>query len=81
MCIHLKCTSKNVSGQGIYASRGVELYVHPFSTLALDGDICSDSQTGRFNPGESTPVSKWIVIHLVYRAGLDFFREEKNVLP
>lgn len=44
--------------QGINAYRGVKLYVYSFLTLALDGGIWSDSQTGRFNPGETAPVSK-----------------------
>jgi hypothetical protein len=48
--------------QGINTYRGVKFYVHLFLTLALDGDIWSDSQTGRFNPGESASVSKWIAI-------------------
>jgi len=44
--------------QGINAYKGVKLYVHSFLTLALDVNIWSDSQTGRFNPGERAPVSK-----------------------
>lgn len=44
--------------QGINAYREVELHDHSFVTLAVDGDIWSDAQTGRFNPGEIAPVSK-----------------------
>jgi len=31
---------------------GVEVYIHSFLTLALDGDECSASNPCRFSPGE-----------------------------
>jgi hypothetical protein len=37
--------------------RRVEVQLHAFLTSALDGGERSASRLGRFNPGESAPVS------------------------
>jgi hypothetical protein len=50
---------------------GVNIQLHSFSALALDGGEWSVSRHGRFIPGERAPGTHWIGSYLGTRAGFD----------
>jgi hypothetical protein len=58
---------------------GVEVYIHAFLTLELDGDGWLASRLGRFSPGKN-PGTHWIGGWVDPRAGLDVVAKRK-VLP
>jgi hypothetical protein len=60
--------------------RGMEVYLHAFLTLALDGDEWSDSRPGRFKPGEITSGARWVGGWVGLRIGLDAVVKRKTCL-
>jgi hypothetical protein len=58
---------------------GVEVQLHTFLTLALDGGKWSASRSCRYNPGEMIPGTQCIGRWVGPRAGVKV--TEKNLLP
>jgi hypothetical protein len=56
---------------------GVEVQIHIFLTLALDGGELSTPRSGCFTPGERAPVTHWIGDWVGPRAGLDEVEKRK----
>jgi hypothetical protein len=57
----------------------VEVYLHSFLTLALDGGEWSASRPGRFTPGEKAPGTRWIGGWVGPRASLDAVAKKKKI--
>jgi hypothetical protein len=57
---------------------GMEVYLHSFLTLALDGDEWSASRPCRFTPGVGAPGTHWIGGWVDPRGGLDAVAKRKK---
>jgi hypothetical protein len=60
---------------------GVEVYLHAFFILTLDGGECSASQRGRFTPRERASGTHWIEDWVGLKAGLDAVVRKKVPSP
>jgi hypothetical protein len=58
---------------------GVDVWLHEFLTLALDGHEWSASRSGRFTPAKEPPVLFVWVARWAHRAGLDMVANRKNL--
>jgi hypothetical protein len=60
---------------------GVEIQLHAFLTLALDGSVWSVSCPGYFTPRERASSTHWIGGWVGTRTGLDMVVKKKNPCP